>query len=78
MLEATTMNNSVQPTVATNGEDYERDSFTIHVEERANGWGFRIRSNLYFCLLCYGGFENKFDALEFADSLIELCQTELE
>jgi hypothetical protein len=60
------------------GEDYERDSFRIHVEERSNGWGFRMQSNLFFCLLCFGGFENKFDALEFADDLIELCMSELE
>ncbi len=63
---------------ATKGEDYERDSFKIHVEERDNGWGFRIQLKLYFCLLCFGGFANKFDALEFADQLIELCETELE
>jgi len=60
------------------GEDYERDSFRIHVEERSNGWGFRMQSNLFFGLLCFGGFENKFDALEFADDLIELCMSELE
>lgn len=60
------------------GEDYERDSFRIHVEERSNGWGFRMQSNLFFCLLCFGVFENKFDALELADDLIELCMSELE
>jgi len=37
-----------------------------------------MQSNLFFCLLCFGGFENKFDALEFADDLIELCMAELE
>jgi hypothetical protein len=63
---------------AKNGEDYARDSFRIHVEQRTNGWGFRIQSDLFFCLLCFGGFEDKFSALEFADELIELCATNLE
>ena len=67
---------NLQP--AAKGEDYQRDSFKIHCEERTNGWGFRIQSTQFFCLLCFGGFQNKFDALEFADSLIELCETELE
>jgi len=53
------------------GEDYQRDSWRIHVEERSNGWGFRMQSSVYFCLLCFGGFESKFDCLEFADDLIE-------
>jgi hypothetical protein len=60
------------------GEDYERESFRIHVEERSNGWGFRIQSNLFFCLLCFGGFESKFDALEFADDLIEMIHQNVE
>jgi hypothetical protein len=75
-MRTTTNAAAMQP--ATNGEDYERDSFRIHVEQRTNGWGFRIQSSQFFCLLCFGGFESKFDALEFADELIELCETNLE
>jgi hypothetical protein len=59
-------------------DDYQRDSFKIHVEKRGNGWGFRIQSTEYFCLLCFGGFTNKFDSLEFADELIQLITDNVE
>jgi hypothetical protein len=68
----------VEPVVEGNKEVYQRDSFRIYVEQRANGWGFRIQSTDYFCLLCFGGFQNKFDALEFADELIELITSNVE
>ena len=67
---------AAQPT--TKGEDYARDSWRIHVEERGNGWGFRMQSSVYYCLLCFGGFTSKFDALEFADDLIEFLHANLE
>ena len=61
-------------TQPTKGEDYTRDSWRIHVEERCNGWGFRMQSSIYFCLLCFGGFQDKFDCLEFADDLISVIE----
>ena len=70
----------MEPTASqpTKGEDYQRDSFRIHCEQRSNGWGFRIQSSKFYCLLCFGGFDDKFSALEFADDLIEFLEANVE
>jgi hypothetical protein len=64
--------------IADDDSEFRRDGFRIHVEQRENGWGFRIKSVEYFMIFCWGGFKDKTEALEFADEFCEFVAAKLE
>jgi hypothetical protein len=69
-----TDNNGTQK-IVTEGQDYAEDGFSIHTEERINGWGFRMRSDKYFMIYCLGGFVTEQDALVHCVQYIAFVQT---
>jgi hypothetical protein len=60
--------------VPIDGHEYARDSFSIHTEERGNGWGFRIRSNSFYMIYCMGGFREEDIALMHASEYIDFLK----
>jgi hypothetical protein len=63
--------------VAVTSHEYARDSFSIHTEERANGWGFRIRSDRFFMIYCMGGFPGEDIALIHASEYLDFLSANL-
>jgi hypothetical protein len=57
--------------VVVEGHEYVRDSFSIHTEQRLNGWGFRIRSYKFYMIYCMGGFQEEDIALIHASEYVD-------